>query len=157
MLHYRSHPSCSLHVRQQQRGRGIRLELDLEFGSQKRLNEGIERCRSLADNGSREMLETILEDTEEHIDWREAQLELMKQVGETNSLAQQLKKESCSGRFGASARTALSRSPSEAGVPVRGSRSAALRRQATEVLWLTPAAPCLTCGSPARRWHAGCR
>ncbi|WNG34883.1 bacterioferritin [Archangium violaceum] len=72
----------------------LRLDLDLELGSQKRLNEGIEMCRSLADNGSREVLERILEDTEEHIDWLEAQLELMKQVGETNYLAQQIKKES---------------------------------------------------------------
>jgi bacterioferritin len=72
----------------------LRLDLALEAGSQKRLNEGIELCRSLADNGSREVLERILEDTEEHIDWIEAQLELMKQVGETNYLAQQIKKES---------------------------------------------------------------
>jgi bacterioferritin len=72
----------------------LRLDLALEVGSQKRLNEGIELCRSLADNGSREVLERILEDTEEHIDWIEAQLELMKQVGETNYLAQQIKKES---------------------------------------------------------------
>ncbi|EPX64668.1 Bacterioferritin [Cystobacter fuscus DSM 2262] len=72
----------------------LRLDLALEQGSQKRLNEGIELCRSLADNGSREVLERILEDTEEHIDWIEAQLELIKQVGETNYLAQQIKKES---------------------------------------------------------------
>ncbi|OJH37594.1 bacterioferritin [Cystobacter ferrugineus] len=72
----------------------LRLDLALEQGSQKRLNEGIELCRSLADNGSREVLERILEDTEEHIDWLEAQLELIKQVGETNYLAQQIKKES---------------------------------------------------------------
>jgi len=72
----------------------LRLDLALEAGSQKRLNEGIELCRSLGDNGSREVLERILEDTEEHIDWLEGQLELMKQVGETNYLAQQIKKES---------------------------------------------------------------
>ncbi|MET0402456.1 MAG: bacterioferritin [Cystobacter sp.] len=72
----------------------LRLDLALELGAQKRLNEGIELCRSLSDNGSREVLERILEDTEEHIDWIEAQLELMKQVGETNYLAQQIKKES---------------------------------------------------------------
>ncbi|ATB31420.1 bacterioferritin [Melittangium boletus] len=72
----------------------LRLDLALEAGSQKRLNEGIELCRTLGDNGSREVLERILEDTEEHIDWLEGQLELMKQVGETNYLAQQIKKES---------------------------------------------------------------
>ncbi|KFA92379.1 bacterioferritin [Archangium violaceum] len=72
----------------------LRLDLELELGSQKRLNEGIELCRTLGDNGSRELLDTILEDTEEHIDWIEAQLELMKQVGEAHYLAQQIKKES---------------------------------------------------------------
>ena len=71
----------------------LRLDLALETGAQKRLNEGIELCRSVADNGSREVLEYILEDTEEHIDWLESQLELMRQVGETNYLAQQIKKD----------------------------------------------------------------
>ncbi|MBM7118636.1 bacterioferritin [[Archangium] primigenium] len=71
----------------------LRLDLALEAGSQKRLNEGIELCRTLGDNGSREVLEYILADTEEHIDWLEAQLELMKQVGEVNYLAQQIKKD----------------------------------------------------------------
>ena len=68
----------------------LRLDLDLELGSQKRLNEGIELCRSLSDNGSRELLNYILEDTEEHVDWLEAQLELIKQVGEAHYLAQQI-------------------------------------------------------------------
>ena len=72
----------------------LRLDLALGVGSQKRLNEGIELCRSLGDNGSREVLIAILEDTEEHIDWIEAKLELMKQMGEPNYLAQQIKKES---------------------------------------------------------------
>jgi bacterioferritin len=72
----------------------LRLDLGLETGAQKRLNDGIELCRSLGDNGSREVLEWILEDTEEHIDWLESQLELMRQVGETNYLAQQIKKDS---------------------------------------------------------------
>ncbi|SEL33447.1 bacterioferritin [Stigmatella aurantiaca] len=72
----------------------LRLDLSLELASQKTLNEGIEECRKRGDNGSRELLERILEDTEEHIDWLEAQVELMKQVGETNYLAQQIKKES---------------------------------------------------------------
>ena len=72
----------------------LRLDLELELGSQKRLNEGIEQCRASGDNGSRETLEHILHDTEEHVDWLEAQLELMKQVGEPNYLAQQIKKDS---------------------------------------------------------------
>ena len=64
----------------------LRLDLALEVGSQKRLNEGIELCRTLADNGSREVLERILEDTEEHIDFLETQLSLVKSLGEANYL-----------------------------------------------------------------------
>ena len=71
----------------------LRLDLDLERAAVTALNNGIERCRSLCDNGSRELLEEILVSEEEHIDWIEAQLELIRQTGEGNYLAQQIKKE----------------------------------------------------------------
>ena len=58
-----------------------------------RLNAGIELCRSVGDNGTRELLEDILVSEEEHLDWLEAQLELMQQVGEQNYLAEQIKGE----------------------------------------------------------------
>src|SRR5215510_13318554 len=67
--------------------------LDLERAAVTALNNGIERCRSLGDNGSRELLEEILVSEEEHINWIEAQLELIRQTGEGNYLAQQIKKE----------------------------------------------------------------
>jgi bacterioferritin len=54
------------------------------------LNKSIETCRQLGDNGTVEMLEDILVSEEEHVDWLEAQLELVKQVGEANYLAQQI-------------------------------------------------------------------
>lgn len=54
------------------------------------LNKSIETCRQLGDNGSVELLEDILVSEEEHVDWLEAQLELVKQVGEANYLAQQI-------------------------------------------------------------------
>ena len=44
----------------------------------------------LSDNGSRELLEGILEGEEEHADWLEAQLELIRQVGDAHYLAQQI-------------------------------------------------------------------
>jgi bacterioferritin len=69
----------------------LRLDLDLERAAVTALNSGIERCRSLSDNGSRELLEDVLVSEEEHINWIEAQLELIRQAGEGNYLAQQIK------------------------------------------------------------------
>ncbi|MDP9464768.1 MAG: bacterioferritin [Actinomycetota bacterium] len=68
----------------------LQLALDLEHEAIGRLNRGIARCVELADNGSRELLETILVGEEEHADWLEAQLELVRQVGDSNYLAQQI-------------------------------------------------------------------
>ena len=71
----------------------FRLDLQVELDSVKTLNDGIALCRSVNDNGSRELLERILVDSEEHVDWIEGQLELMKQLGDANYLAQQVKAE----------------------------------------------------------------
>lgn len=65
-------------------------DLTLEKNGIERLNRGIELCRGLGDNGSRALLEGILKDSEEHADWLESQLELIKQIGEANYLAQQV-------------------------------------------------------------------
>ncbi|HEX7190010.1 MAG TPA: bacterioferritin [Thermoanaerobaculia bacterium] len=70
----------------------FKVDLALEMDAVKRLNEGIEQCRELDDNNSRHLLEEILEDEEEHIDWIEAQLALIEQVGAQNYLAQQIVK-----------------------------------------------------------------
>ena len=67
------------------------LALALEAEAIERLNRGIERCVRLGDNGSRELLEDILEGEEAHADWLEAQLELIRQVGEAHYLAQQIR------------------------------------------------------------------
>ena len=55
------------------------------------LNRSIQTCRDLGDNGSEHLLTGILVSEEEHVDWLEAQLELIRQVGEANYLAQQIK------------------------------------------------------------------
>jgi len=68
----------------------LRLDHALEADAIKRLNEGIEACRNDDDNNSRHLLEEILEDEEEHIDWIESQLSLLEQVGVQNYLAQQI-------------------------------------------------------------------
>jgi bacterioferritin len=71
----------------------LQLDLDVEKAAVKLLNDGIELCRSLGDNGSRELLEGILVAEEDHVNWLEAQLELISQVGVENYLSQQIKSE----------------------------------------------------------------
>jgi bacterioferritin len=70
----------------------LKLDLEVERDAIRRLNDGIELARSLGDNGSRELLEDILQGEEDHANWIEAQLTLIAQAGEANYLAQQIKK-----------------------------------------------------------------
>jgi bacterioferritin len=71
----------------------LRLDAELERAAIKLLNEGIERCRNLGDNGSRDLLEDMLEGEERHLNWIEAQLTLIQQMGEAHYLAQQVREE----------------------------------------------------------------
>ena len=68
------------------------LECDLraERGAQATIKEGIAYCESVRDYVSRELLEDILEDTEEHIDFLETQIELVAKVGLQNYLQSQM-------------------------------------------------------------------
>lgn len=68
----------------------LKADYALELEALPRLQQGIETCRELGDNNSRHLLEEILEDEEEHVDWLEAQLSLVEQVGIQNYLAQQI-------------------------------------------------------------------
>ena len=68
----------------------LSLALALEIDAIRRLNQGIAVCTEAGDNGSRELLVTILEGEEEHADWLEAQLQLIEQLGEALYLAQQV-------------------------------------------------------------------
>jgi bacterioferritin len=68
----------------------LKLDLEVERVAVTRLNASIELCRSLGDNGSRHLLENILESEEKHVNWLEAQLSLLEQVGEPQYLAQQI-------------------------------------------------------------------
>jgi len=71
----------------------LRLDLEVEKAAIKALNDGIELARSLGDNGTRELLENLLEGEEAHANWIEAQLTLITQVGEAHYLAQQIKED----------------------------------------------------------------
>jgi len=56
----------------------------------KAYNEDIRLAVEIGDNGTRELLESILTDEEEHIDWIEAQLDQIKQMGIQNYLVEQI-------------------------------------------------------------------
>jgi len=68
-------------------------DVQLEYDAVKRLNDGIQLCIAQNDGGSRELAEKILSDEEHHIDWLEAQLHAIEEMGYQNYLAQQLKEE----------------------------------------------------------------
>jgi bacterioferritin len=66
------------------------FDLQLEQDAVARLNRGIALCRDKGDNGSRMLLEKILHEEEEHIDWLEAQFQQIQDVGLQNYLAGQI-------------------------------------------------------------------
>jgi len=68
----------------------LRCDLKLETSGQQNLKEAIAYSESVRDYVSREIFERILEDTEEHIDYLETQLELVDKVGEQNYLQSQM-------------------------------------------------------------------
>jgi len=67
-----------------------RLDLQVEYDAVERLNAGITLCRDKGDNGTRELLEMILQQEEEGIDWLEAQLHLVEAVGKERYLTEQM-------------------------------------------------------------------
>jgi bacterioferritin len=65
---------------------GLRADLELESAGRTLLVDGVKQCELAQDYVSRETLEGILTDTEEHIDFLETQLLLLNSVGEANYL-----------------------------------------------------------------------
>jgi bacterioferritin len=61
-----------------------------EDGAVKSYNDGIRLTTELADNGTRELLDSILKDEEAHIDLLEAHLDQIKQMGIQNFLSEQI-------------------------------------------------------------------
>lgn len=68
----------------------LKGDLTLESGGRANLIEAIAYCESCRDYVSREIFEHILEDTEEHIDYLETQIELIDKVGVQNYLQSQM-------------------------------------------------------------------
>jgi bacterioferritin len=69
----------------------FKLDLEVEYDAVKRLNAGIEACRTGGDNGTRVLLERILHEEEAHVDWLETQQEAIKQIGVERYLSEQIK------------------------------------------------------------------
>lgn len=67
-----------------------RLDLAVETEAIKRLNDAIALCREKGDNGTRHLLEEILQGEEEGADWLESQLHLVAEVGKEQYLAEQI-------------------------------------------------------------------
>lgn len=67
-----------------------RLDLELEVEAVARLNAAIALCLSKNDAGTRELIESILDEEEDSIEWLEAQLYVIKDIGRERYLAEQL-------------------------------------------------------------------
>lgn len=68
----------------------LTCDLALERGAQDTIKAGIAHCESVRDFVSRDLLLKILDDTEEHVDFLETQLELIEKVGLPNYLQSQM-------------------------------------------------------------------
>jgi bacterioferritin len=72
-------------------------DLVLETKGVKAYNDAIALCLAANDAGSRELLEKILVESEEHVDWLETQLDLIQRLGLENYLITQVGEEEANG------------------------------------------------------------
>jgi bacterioferritin len=70
----------------------LESDLQLERVAIEFLNKGVQTARDVGDNTTEDLFTRILVAEEKHTDWIETQLELIRQVGEQNYLAQQIRK-----------------------------------------------------------------
>ena len=71
----------------------IQSDLDLELGAVKMYNEAIRVAVEHKDNGSRDLFVVLLKDEESHVDWLEAQVHQIKELGYERYLTQQIREE----------------------------------------------------------------
>jgi bacterioferritin len=68
-------------------------DLKLEVDAVGMYNRFVQLCRDEGDNASRELFERLLKDEEEHVDWLEAQVHQIKEIGYERYLSQQIRDE----------------------------------------------------------------
>jgi bacterioferritin len=68
----------------------LKVDYDAERKSVEQLNQGARQAREKRDAGTADLLEELLESAERHVEWLEAQVGLVRELGEKNYLAQQL-------------------------------------------------------------------
>jgi len=68
-------------------------DLELEKSAVAEYNKAVATSRKVGDNASADLLETILKDEEEHVDFLETQLSLIRDIGLENYLMQQMGEE----------------------------------------------------------------
>jgi len=71
----------------------LESDLKLELNAFEMYNRAVALARDAADNSSRELFERILKEEEEHIDWIEAQLHQIREIGYERYLSQQISEE----------------------------------------------------------------
>jgi bacterioferritin len=71
----------------------IEGDLKLEIAAVEMYNRAVEVCRAEGDNASRELFERLLKDEEAHVDWLEAQVHQIKELGYERYLTQQIREE----------------------------------------------------------------
>jgi bacterioferritin len=65
-------------------------DVQAEYDAIQAYNQGIARASEIGDNGTRDLLESILTEEEGHADWLEAQLDQIDQIGLQNYLVEQI-------------------------------------------------------------------
>lgn len=68
----------------------IESDLKLELNAVASYNSAVQVARDEGDNASSELFERLLKNEEEHVDWLEAQLHLMQEIGYERYLSQQI-------------------------------------------------------------------
>ena len=69
----------------------LQLDLESEMSALETLAEAIAHCEQVGDFGTREILEDMVREEEEHVDWLETQQETIRQVGIEHYLAQNIR------------------------------------------------------------------